>query len=169
MVSVGSSCLWIWRQYSKNLESGEGAERDRAPALREQRWSGGKRGAGFGQSNMKIAFCISEHSWSVVAIASCQERLSAFFSLLRYYLQHLSPFKYPSNKDVTSLDWNSSGSLLATGSYDGYARIWSTSGELKNTLGQHKGPIFALKWNKSGNYILSAGIALFCKLDNFKF
>ena len=63
-------------------------------------------------------------------------------------------FQYPSNKDVTSLDWNSSGSLLATGSYDGYARIWSTTGELKNTLGQHKGPIFALKWNKSGNYIL---------------
>ena len=79
MVSVGSSCLWIWRQYSKNLESGEGAERDRAPALREQRWSGGKRGAGFGQSNMKIAFCISEHSWSVVAIASCQERLYQLF------------------------------------------------------------------------------------------
>jgi len=66
--------------------------------------------------------------------------------------------EYPSNKDVTSLDWNSSGSLLATGSYDGYARIWSTTGELKNTLGQHKGPIFALKWNKSGNYILSAGV-----------
>lgn len=27
-----------------------------------------------------------------------------------------------------------------------------------NTLGQHKGPIFALKWNKRGNYILSAGV-----------
>ena len=27
-----------------------------------------------------------------------------------------------------------------------------------NTLGQHKGPIFALKWNKQGNYILSAGV-----------
>jgi len=64
----------------------------------------------------------------------------------------------PSNKDVTSLDWNGSGTLLATGSYDGFARIWSTSGEIKETLGQHKGPIFALKWNKSGNYILSAGV-----------
>ena len=63
----------------------------------------------------------------------------------------------PSNKDVTSLDWNSSGNLLATGSYDGYARIWTTKGQLERTLGQHKGPIFALKWNKSGNYILSAG------------
>lgn len=50
------------------------------------------------------------------------------------------------------------GSLLATGSYDGYARIWKTDGRLASTLGQHKGPIFALKWNKCGNYILSAGV-----------
>lgn len=86
----------------------------------------------------------------------------------------------PSNKDVTSLDWNVScfrvkqrkvykynllnfqcdGSLLATGSYDGYARIWTTDGRLASTLGQHKGPIFALKWNKRGNYILSAGVSI---------
>lgn len=64
----------------------------------------------------------------------------------------------PSNKDVTSLDWNCDGQLLATGSYDGYARIWNTEGKLVSTLGQHKGPIFALKWNKKGNYILSAGV-----------
>ncbi|CAF1405261.1 unnamed protein product, partial [Didymodactylos carnosus] len=64
----------------------------------------------------------------------------------------------PSNKDVTSLDWNPTGTQLATGSYDGYARIWSTDGTLVSTLGQHKGPIFALKWNKKGNYILSAGV-----------
>ncbi|KAL1449773.1 hypothetical protein WDU94_002248 [Cyamophila willieti] len=64
----------------------------------------------------------------------------------------------PSNKDVTSLDWNNNGSFLATGSYDGYARIWTSDGSLKSTLGQHKGPIFALKWNKRGNYILSAGV-----------
>lgn len=50
------------------------------------------------------------------------------------------------------------GKLLATGSYDGYARIWMTDGRLVSTLGQHKGPIFALKWNKRGNYILSAGV-----------
>lgn len=64
----------------------------------------------------------------------------------------------PSNKDVTSLDWNSEGTQLATGSYDGFARIWSSDGKLISTLGQHKGPIFALKWNKSSNYILSAGV-----------
>uniref|UniRef100_A0A914WG50 Uncharacterized protein n=1 Tax=Plectus sambesii TaxID=2011161 RepID=A0A914WG50_9BILA len=64
----------------------------------------------------------------------------------------------PSNKDVTSLDWNSSGDLLATGSYDGYARVWTTDGRLRYTLGAHKGPIFALKWNQRGDYILSAGV-----------
>lgn len=63
----------------------------------------------------------------------------------------------PSNKDVTSLDWNCNGTLLATG----YARIWTTDGRLADTLGHHKGPIFALKWNKKGNYILSA--ASWCK------
>lgn len=85
---------------------------------------------------------------------------------------------------------------MATGSYDGFARIWTEDGEpglprvgweqacpsaesaseptmalkstcllfphvtgnLASTLGQHKGPIFALKWNKKGNYILSAGV-----------
>ena len=66
-----------------------------------------------------------------------------------------------------------SGNLLATGSYDGYARIWSTAGRLEKTLGQHKGPIFALKWNKNGNYILSAGVDRYfwrgniCVLHNF--
>ncbi|XP_018027013.1 F-box-like/WD repeat-containing protein TBL1XR1 [Hyalella azteca] len=50
------------------------------------------------------------------------------------------------------------GTLLATGSYDGYARIWTNNGRQASTLGQHKGPIFALKWNKKGNYILSAGV-----------
>lgn len=79
--------------------------------------------------------------------------------------------------------------MLATGSYDGFARIWTKDGKIKaqqgcsddemfpfsflaeditrififpgnlaSTLGQHKGPIFALKWNKKGNFILSAGV-----------
>ncbi|OQV23843.1 F-box-like/WD repeat-containing protein TBL1XR1 [Hypsibius exemplaris] len=60
--------------------------------------------------------------------------------------------------DVTSLDWNKEGQCLCTGSYDGFARIWSNNGELRSTLGAHKGPIFALKWNKSGSHILSAGV-----------
>ena len=59
------------------------------------------------------------------------------------------------NKDVTTLEWSSNGELLATGSYDGVARVWSRSGELRQTLKGHRGPIFSLKWNKRGNFLLS--------------
>lgn len=50
------------------------------------------------------------------------------------------------------------GDLLATGSYDGNARVWSKTGELVQTLSHHKGPVFSLKWNKSGTALLSAGV-----------
>ena len=56
------------------------------------------------------------------------------------------------------MDWNGDGTLLATGSYDGRARIWSRDGKLKNTLNKHKGPIFSLKWNKKGDYLLSGSV-----------
>lgn len=36
--------------------------------------------------------------------------------------------------------------------------VFLSAGNLASTLGQHKGPIFALKWNKKGNFILSAGV-----------
>jgi len=48
--------------------------------------------------------------------------------------------RHPSKaRDVTTLDWSSDGSLLATGSYDGSARIWNTEGKLINVLAHHKG------------------------------
>lgn len=47
--------------------------------------------------------------------------------ILRHCIQK-GGAEVPSNKDVTSLDWNSDGKLLATGSYDGYARLWTTDG-----------------------------------------
>ena len=52
----------------------------------------------------------------------------------------------------------SEGSLLATGSYDGVARLWTTEGELQTTLVHHSGPIFALKWNSKGNLIVTGGV-----------
>ena len=38
------------------------------------------------------------------------------------------------NKDVTTLEWDRTGLMLATGSYDGVARIWNTAGKLSKTL-----------------------------------
>ncbi|CAI5454242.1 unnamed protein product [Caenorhabditis angaria] len=62
------------------------------------------------------------------------------------------------NHDVTSLDWSNDGSKLATGCYDGYARIWSKEGHLQSCLEFHKGPIFAVKWNVTGEYLVTAGV-----------
>jgi WD40 repeat protein len=39
-------------------------------------------------------------------------------------------------KLVRGADWNCHGDLLATGSYDGFARIWSASGKQEKTLGR---------------------------------
>jgi transducin (beta)-like 1 len=63
-----------------------------------------------------------------------------------------------SSKDVTTLDWSADGQMLATGSYDGKARIWTNDGSLLCTLDKHKGPIFSLKWNKKGDYLLSGSV-----------
>ncbi|KAK7352454.1 hypothetical protein VNO80_17876 [Phaseolus coccineus] len=73
-------------------------------------------------------------------------------------LQHFKESTNEKSKDVTTLDWNGDGTLLATGSYDGQARIWSRDGELNSTLNKHKGPIFSLKWNKKGDYLLSGSV-----------
>jgi hypothetical protein len=70
-------------------------------------------------------------------------------------LPHGAGPKDKKNKDVTTLEWSSDGQFLATGSYDGVARVWSRQGSLVHTLRSHKGPIFSLKWNKKGNYLLS--------------
>lgn len=70
-------------------------------------------------------------------------------------LQHGTDATDTKNKDVTTLEWSSNGELLATGSYDGVARVWGRSGNLVHTLRGHLGPIFSLKWNKKGNFLLS--------------
>lgn len=86
--------------------------------------------------------------------------LSLSFLLAVPPLYLLQPYEGLSLVDCSQVvfSFQCDGTLLATGSYDGYARIWMTDGRLASTLGQHKGPIFALKWNKKGNYILSAGV-----------
>ena len=58
-------------------------------------------------------------------------------------------------KDVTTLEWSTDGLLLATGSYDGFARVWDRKGTLLHTLRGHSGPIFSLKWNRKGTFLLS--------------
>eukprot|EP00298_Acanthocystis_sp_HF-20_P008899 c17973_g1_i1.p1 GENE.c17973_g1_i1~~c17973_g1_i1.p1 ORF type:complete len:487 (+),score=246.70 c17973_g1_i1:68-1528(+) len=59
------------------------------------------------------------------------------------------------NRGITTLEWASNGKMLATGSYEGQAFVWTIDGTLKFTLEEHKGPIFALKWNMNCTFLLS--------------
>ncbi|XP_028117064.1 WD40 repeat-containing protein HOS15-like [Camellia sinensis] len=45
-------------------------------------------------------------------------------------LNHVKGKKKGKSNDVTTVDWNGEGTLLATGSYDGQTRIWSSDGNL---------------------------------------
>ncbi|KAK1276917.1 Guanine nucleotide-binding protein subunit beta [Acorus gramineus] len=81
----------------------------------------------------------------------------------------LKHFKGKTNekcKDVLTLQWNAEGTLLATGSYDGQARIWTRDGmpdieclgELRSELDKHRGTVVSLKWNKKGDFLLTGSM-----------
>jgi transducin (beta)-like 1 len=62
------------------------------------------------------------------------------------------------SRDVTTLDWSPDGQVLATGCYDGKARLWSVDGELLAVLSQHTGPVFQLQWSADGAHLVSVGL-----------
>lgn len=66
----------------------------------------------------------------------------------------VSPLQWPACEMFRSFFFSSFFALFS----ETNGRGSHPSGNLASTLGQHKGPIFALKWNKKGNSILSAGV-----------
>ncbi|KAK0565305.1 hypothetical protein OC844_001272 [Tilletia horrida] len=58
-------------------------------------------------------------------------------------------------RDVSAMDWNPDGTLLASGSYDGILRLWTAQGELYLVMPMHSGPIFGVQWNRTGSQILT--------------
>nr|GEU92929.1 hypothetical protein [Tanacetum cinerariifolium] len=48
------------------------------------------------------------------------------------------------------------GTLLATSSMDGLARLWNTTGDLISTFSKHRGSIRSIKWNKKEDCLLTA-------------
>lgn len=74
------------------------------------------------------------------------------------HLEHVLFREGNRNHDVTCLDWRRDGSLLATGCYDGKARIWTAQGDLVKTLQRHSGPIFTVRWSPSGRFLLTGGV-----------
>ncbi|GAB5356072.1 hypothetical protein AAMO2058_000259300 [Amorphochlora amoebiformis] len=62
----------------------------------------------------------------------------------------------PSDSMVVSLKWNSSGSFLATGTYDGKVHTWTANGQRAQVLDRHRAPISAIKWSPSDDRVLTA-------------
>ncbi|KAG9314167.1 WD40 repeat-like protein [Chiua virens] len=60
--------------------------------------------------------------------------------------------------DLTSVDWNPDGSLVAIGSYDAVLRVCTSAGKTYLTDDHHKGPIFAAKFSPSGQWIATASL-----------
>lgn len=56
---------------------------------------------------------------------------------------------------ITTIDWNSSGTLFATGSFDTLVRIYTSNGNLYATLKGHRHNVFAVRFNPSGQYIVT--------------
>ncbi|KAE8100108.1 hypothetical protein FH972_018035 [Carpinus fangiana] len=110
--------------------------------------SGSLLASGSGDSSARI--------WTIVDGPSSSSAQNGSANVV--VLKHFRGRTNEKSKDVTTLDWSGDGTLLATGSYDGQARIWSRDGELRSTLNKHKGPIFSLKWNKKGDYLLSGSV-----------
>jgi transducin (beta)-like 1 len=88
----------------------------------------------------------------------------------------VSYFTREDSADLTAMDWNVDGTLLAIGSYDAMLRIVSPNGSLYFSHPQHmvnnfpivvplllilvveKGPIFATRFSKSGRWLLTASL-----------
>ncbi|KAH0791909.1 F-box-like/WD repeat-containing protein TBL1X [Histomonas meleagridis] len=58
-----------------------------------------------------------------------------------------------SDKDIAALCWNSTGTLLATGCFDGTSRIWTNHGELKFVLQRHTDSIFTVQFSPNDEYL----------------
>ncbi|OMJ22567.1 F-box-like/WD repeat-containing protein TBL1XR1-B, partial [Smittium culicis] len=61
-------------------------------------------------------------------------------------------------KDVMTLAWSSDGTMLATGCFDGFSRIWSIKGELISSFENNGAPNVCLKWSPTSKYLLAGSL-----------
>lgn len=66
-----------------------------------------------------------------------------------------APNPLTTDNGITTIDWNSTGTLFATGSFDNFVRIYKPDGTLYATLEGHRHNVFAVRFNPSGQYIVT--------------
>ena len=54
---------------------------------------------------------------------------------------------------VISIRWNYDGSALLTAGEDGYLKVWSKTGNLRNTLANTGAPIYAFMWGPDNDQV----------------
>ena len=59
------------------------------------------------------------------------------------------------NNGISSIDWEPNGRYFATGSFDSNVRIYNENGSFIAILKRHLKDVFAIKFNSSGNLLLS--------------
>lgn len=61
-------------------------------------------------------------------------------------------------KDLTSISWNHTGTLLCVGHQDATIQLWNLIGQLLATHIPHTAPVFDLSWSPDGTRLVSAGL-----------
>jgi transducin (beta)-like 1 len=116
-----------------------------------------------GQEDKSILICAWNPVHSTVLATACADSIARIWNVPldatpSTAIQNkvlLHPPCNSSQQEVTAIRWSPQGDILATGSYDGQTRIWTTDGLLRSTLPPHHGPVTTLKWNKSADTLLS--------------
>eukprot|EP00163_Fabomonas_tropica_P027431 TRINITY_DN5283_c0_g2_i1.p1 TRINITY_DN5283_c0_g2~~TRINITY_DN5283_c0_g2_i1.p1 ORF type:complete len:301 (+),score=47.72 TRINITY_DN5283_c0_g2_i1:342-1244(+) len=72
-------------------------------------------------------------------------------------MAHVNP-QTNERSNVTAVSWNGGGNRLGTGGYDGVVRLWSGNGQLHKAVPVHRGPVFALKWNRRGDAVVTGSV-----------
>ncbi|OHT13581.1 F-box-like/WD repeat-containing protein TBL1XR1-B [Tritrichomonas foetus] len=74
---------------------------------------------------------------------------------IEYKVLGVPPEPISTEHGITTIDWESSGRFFATGSFDTFARIYTSDGQLYLTLQGHQHNVFAVRFNPSGNFIVT--------------
>lgn len=62
------------------------------------------------------------------------------------------------NHDVRCCGWHPTRGLIASGSKDNMVKLWDPrAGDMVSSLHGHKHAVLVTKWNKNGNWLLTAG------------